>query len=136
TCSQEPTLKPASRTAPIRLLLYNTSGADIRVSALDFEGKRSRYVVIGDDRSAPILTYVSHPLGGRRYLGAMPSDHHAGTKHTLRHHHFRRACAGWPVGAAAREPHAGQRAGIASIYRCAWSRRAELRGHDAGSGGS
>src|SRR5262249_36225583 len=29
SCSQEPTLRPSSRTAPIRLLLYNTSGVDI-----------------------------------------------------------------------------------------------------------
>jgi hypothetical protein len=61
TCSQEQTLKAARRTAPIRLFLYNSSGADIRVSALDFEGRRSRYVMIGDDRSAPILTHISHP---------------------------------------------------------------------------
>jgi len=61
TCSQEQTLKSLPRTAPIRLQLYNSSGADIRVFALDFEGKRSRYVMIGDDRSAPIPTYIGHP---------------------------------------------------------------------------
>jgi hypothetical protein len=61
TCSQEQALKSLPRTAPIQLLLYNGSGADIRVFELDFEGKRSRYVMIGDDRSAPILTYISHP---------------------------------------------------------------------------
>jgi hypothetical protein len=31
------------------------------VFELDFEGKRSRSVMIGDDRSAAILTYISHP---------------------------------------------------------------------------
>jgi hypothetical protein len=41
--------------------LYNASGADIRVFALDFEGKRRRSVSIGDDRSAPILTYIKRP---------------------------------------------------------------------------
>jgi hypothetical protein len=61
TCAQEQTLKSLPRTAPIRLLLYNISGADIRVFALDFEGRRSRYVMIGDDRSASILTYISRP---------------------------------------------------------------------------
>jgi hypothetical protein len=61
TCSQEQTLKSLPRTAPIQLLLYNGSGADIRVFELDFEGKRSRSVMIGDDRSAPILTYISNP---------------------------------------------------------------------------
>jgi hypothetical protein len=61
TCAQEQTLRSLLRTAPIRLVLYNSSGADIRVFALDFEGKRSRYVMIGDDRSAPIVTYIGHP---------------------------------------------------------------------------
>jgi hypothetical protein len=61
TCSQEQTLKSLPRTAPIRLQLYNVSGADVRVFALDFEGKRSRYTMIGDDRSALILTYISRP---------------------------------------------------------------------------
>jgi BlaR1 peptidase M56/Domain of unknown function (DUF3471) len=61
TCSQEQALKSLPRTAPIRLQLYNVSGADVRVFALDFEGKRSRYTMIGDDRSALILTYISRP---------------------------------------------------------------------------
>jgi hypothetical protein len=61
TCAQEQTLKSLRRTAPIRLQLYNVSGADVRVFALDFEGKRSRYTMIGDDRSALILTYISRP---------------------------------------------------------------------------
>jgi hypothetical protein len=61
TCAQEQTLRSLPRTAPIRLGLYNSSGADIRVFALDFDGRRSRYVMIGDDRSAPILTYIGHP---------------------------------------------------------------------------
>ena len=60
-CSQEQTLKRSPGTAPIRLLLYNASGADIRVFELDFEGKRARHLLIGDDRSAPIMTYISRP---------------------------------------------------------------------------
>jgi hypothetical protein len=60
-CSQEQTLRSWPGTAPIRLVLYNASGADIRVFALDFEGKRRRSVSIGDDRSAPILTYIRRP---------------------------------------------------------------------------
>jgi hypothetical protein len=61
TCAQEPALKSLPRTAPIRLVLYNSSGVDVRVVELDSDGKRSRNVMIGDDRSAPILTYVGHP---------------------------------------------------------------------------
>jgi len=60
-CSQEQSLRTSPGTAPIKLLLYNASGADIRVFALDFEGKRRRSVSIGDDRSAPILTYIKRP---------------------------------------------------------------------------
>jgi hypothetical protein len=60
-CSEEPGLRTAPGTAPIKLLLYNASGADIRVFALDFEGKRRRSISIGDDRSAPILTYIRRP---------------------------------------------------------------------------
>ena len=60
-CAQEQTLKHSPGTAPIKLILYNGSGADIRVFELDFEGKRARHVLIGDDRSAPIMTYISRP---------------------------------------------------------------------------
>jgi hypothetical protein len=89
SCSQEPSLRTWPGTAPIQLLLYNGSGADIRVVALDFEGKRRRSISIGDDRSAPILTYIRRPwvitdasgqclqiiLPGRstRYLAIEPS---------------------------------------------------------------
>ena len=58
-CSQEQTLKRSPGTAPIRLMLYNASGTDIRVFELDFEGKRARHVLIGDDRTATVMTYIS-----------------------------------------------------------------------------
>jgi hypothetical protein len=61
SCMQEQTFKPAPDAAPIQLWLYNDTGADIRVFARDGEGGRSREVVVGDDRSAPILTAVGHP---------------------------------------------------------------------------
>jgi hypothetical protein len=60
-CSEERSLRSSPGTAPIQLFLYNASGADIRVFALDFEGKRRRSISIGDDRSAPILTYIRRP---------------------------------------------------------------------------
>jgi hypothetical protein len=46
---------------PIQLLLYNESGADIRAFALDGDGRRSRDLMIGDDRSAPFLAYIGQP---------------------------------------------------------------------------
>jgi hypothetical protein len=61
TCAQEQTLKAAGDTVPIQLLLYNDSGADIRAFALDGDGRRSRELVIGDDRSVPFLAHVGQP---------------------------------------------------------------------------
>jgi beta-lactamase regulating signal transducer with metallopeptidase domain len=61
TCVQEQTLKAVPDTVPIQLLLYNESGADIRAFALDGDGRRSRDLVIGDDRSAGFLAHVGQP---------------------------------------------------------------------------
>ncbi len=61
TCAQEQTLKAVRDTAPIQLLLYNDSGADIRAFALDGDGRRSRDLMIGDDQSAPFLARVGQP---------------------------------------------------------------------------
>src|SRR5262252_2594529 len=61
TCAQEQTLKAVRDTVPIRLLLYNDSGADIHVFALDGDGRRSRDLVIGDERSAPFIARVGQP---------------------------------------------------------------------------
>jgi hypothetical protein len=60
-CAQEQMLKPAPGAAPIQVWLYNDSGADIRVTAVDAEGEQSRAVSIGDERSAPVLATVGHP---------------------------------------------------------------------------
>jgi beta-lactamase regulating signal transducer with metallopeptidase domain len=60
-CAQEQILKPAPTAVPIQLLLYNGSGGDVRAFEIDAEGKRSRDVMIGEDRSAPIVTHVGHP---------------------------------------------------------------------------
>jgi hypothetical protein len=61
TCAQEQTLQAAEATVPIQLLIYNASGVDIRAFALDGEGKRSRALMIGDDRSAAFLAHVGEP---------------------------------------------------------------------------
>ena len=61
TCVQEQTLQAAGATVPIQLLIYNATGADIRAFALDGDGKRSRTLMIGDDRSAAFLAHVGEP---------------------------------------------------------------------------
>jgi len=61
TCAQEQTLQAAPATVPIQLLIYNASGVDIRAFALDGDGKRSRSIMIGDDRSAAFLAHVGQP---------------------------------------------------------------------------
>jgi hypothetical protein len=60
-CAQEQISKSAPSAVPIHMVLYNGTGADIRVIDLDAEGRQSRAVPIGDDRSAPILTTVGRP---------------------------------------------------------------------------
>jgi hypothetical protein len=54
-------LKAVRDTGPIQLMLYNESGADIRAFALDGDGRRSRDLMIGDDRSAPFLAHIGQP---------------------------------------------------------------------------
>jgi hypothetical protein len=61
TCAQEQTLKAVQDAVPIQLLVYNDSGADIRLFALDGDGGRSRGLVVGDARSVAFLAHVSQP---------------------------------------------------------------------------
>jgi hypothetical protein len=61
TCAQEQTLQAAGANVPIQLLIYNASGADVGAFALDGDGKRSRALVIGDDRSASFVAHVGEP---------------------------------------------------------------------------
>jgi hypothetical protein len=61
TCAQERTLKAVPETVPIQLFVYNASGADIRAFALDGDGKRSRALMIGDDRPTSFLARVGQP---------------------------------------------------------------------------
>ena len=61
TCEQEQTLRAAQGTVPIQLLLYNDSGADVRVSALDGDGRRSRDLTFAGDRSAPFIAHIGEP---------------------------------------------------------------------------
>jgi hypothetical protein len=59
-CAQEPMLKSAGDTAPIQLLLFNASGADIHLYGLDAQGQRTRHLALADNRSVPILTHVGN----------------------------------------------------------------------------
>jgi hypothetical protein len=61
TCAQEQSLKAVPDTAPIQLSVYNDSRANIRAFTLDGDGRRSRDLMIGDDRSAPLLTHIGQP---------------------------------------------------------------------------
>jgi hypothetical protein len=60
-CSEEASLKPAPDKAPIRLLLFNDTGADINLVSVDADGQRTRRGTIGTDRSGSILSYVARP---------------------------------------------------------------------------
>ena len=60
-CSDEASLKSSPGMAPIRLLLFNGTGADIHLLNVDAEGHRIRHGTIGTDRSGSILTYVARP---------------------------------------------------------------------------
>jgi hypothetical protein len=61
-CVDEPTsLTSAAGAAPIKLLIYNASGADIQLFEINAEGKRMPYGTIADEHTAPIRTNVGHP---------------------------------------------------------------------------
>jgi hypothetical protein len=59
-CTQEPTLKSVPGTAPIKLLLFNASGADIHLYGLDAQGQRAHHFAVADNRSVPIMTHVGN----------------------------------------------------------------------------
>lgn len=61
-CSDEAGLKAGGETTPIKLLIYNGSGKDIRLYGLDSGGKRQAHGgPIGEDMSSSIMTYVDSP---------------------------------------------------------------------------
>jgi beta-lactamase regulating signal transducer with metallopeptidase domain len=60
-CAQEQSLKPGPSAAPIKLTLFNGSGADIQLFELDANGKRTPLGTIGEDRTHQFLTHVGHP---------------------------------------------------------------------------
>jgi hypothetical protein len=60
-CSEEASLKPSPDKVPIRLLLFNDTGADINLVSVDADGQRTRRGTISTDRSGSILSYVARP---------------------------------------------------------------------------
>jgi BlaR1 peptidase M56 len=92
-CSDEAGLRAKSETTPIRLLIYNGSGKDIRLFKLDSEGKRLAHGgTIGEDISSPFLTYVDSPwviadASGQCLEIVLPGQH-------TRYHTVERARAG------------------------------------------
>src|SRR5262245_12682088 len=61
SCAEEASLKSAEDTAPIKLLVFNNSGAEVTLFSVDFAGHRTRYGTIGNEMTRSILTYVARP---------------------------------------------------------------------------
>jgi hypothetical protein len=61
SCAEEASLKSAQDTAPIKLLVFNNSGAEVTLFSVDFAGHRTRYGTIGNEMTGSILTYVARP---------------------------------------------------------------------------
>jgi len=61
-CAQEPNLMPATAAVPIKLVLFNGSGADVQLFAPNGEGKRKSQGRILANRNRVVLTYVGQPL--------------------------------------------------------------------------
>ena len=60
-CSSEQRLRSPADTAPIHVLFYNATGANIQLYRLDSEGKRTPQGVIGENASSSVLTTVDSP---------------------------------------------------------------------------
>jgi hypothetical protein len=60
-CSNEQGLRSPADAAPIHVVFYNVTGANIRLYRLDAEGKRTIQGVIGENMSTSVLTAVDSP---------------------------------------------------------------------------
>jgi beta-lactamase regulating signal transducer with metallopeptidase domain len=60
-CADESTLKSAPDTAPIKLMLFNESGAEVTLYSVDFAGHRTRHATIGNEMTVSVLTHVARP---------------------------------------------------------------------------
>ena len=61
-CAQEATLRATTGTAPIRITLFNESGAEIRLFGLNSDGTRQSHGTIGADHTRMFLTNAGRPL--------------------------------------------------------------------------
>jgi hypothetical protein len=60
-CAEEAGLRSRGDTAPIKVVLYNSIGADIQLYKLDGQGKRTLHGTIGDNMASAIWTNVDSP---------------------------------------------------------------------------
>jgi beta-lactamase regulating signal transducer with metallopeptidase domain len=60
-CSREQDLRSRADTAPVHVLFYNATGADIQLYKLNPEGKRDARATIGENMSSSVLTSVDNP---------------------------------------------------------------------------
>jgi beta-lactamase regulating signal transducer with metallopeptidase domain len=61
SCADEASLKSSPDTAPIRVMLFNGTGADIHLFSVDFAGHRTRHATISNEQSGWVLTYIARP---------------------------------------------------------------------------
>ncbi len=107
-CSNERDLKSRADTAPVHVMLYNATGADIQLYQLSAEGKRT----------APGPYLRRQPLGRRRRCRQMSGDRAARTADALSYRRGGRggSSAGAP-GVAAHRSARRQRTDAAAIHR-------------------
>jgi beta-lactamase regulating signal transducer with metallopeptidase domain len=79
-CAQETTLRPAPGGAPIKVSLFNETGAALRLFELDGAGTRAPRTSIEDNRGGDIITRVGTPVvvadaAGRCLEIVMPGWH-------------------------------------------------------------
>jgi len=79
-CAQEATLRPAPGGAPIRVSVFNETGAGIRLFVLDGAGTRAPRTSIEDNRGGDVVTRVGSPVvvadaAGRCLEIVMPGSH-------------------------------------------------------------
>jgi hypothetical protein len=62
SCSAEAGLKPPAESIPIKVMLFNASGDDIRPFSLDAEGRRVARGTMSDNTTSWLLTDVGRPM--------------------------------------------------------------------------
>ncbi|MGJ4945366.1 M56 family metallopeptidase [Bradyrhizobium sp. HKCCYLS1011] len=60
-CASEANLRAQPDQTPIKLMIYNATGAEIRLFRVDAQGRRSPHGVVEDDLSSSFLTEIGSP---------------------------------------------------------------------------